>query len=231
LNILNIPTIKEINTALDLISKDKKIFILVFTGSGEKAFSAGVDIRDHTPGQIKPMLTHFHSIFRKLTKGNWVTLAVVNGVALGGGCELATFCDFVFASEHAKFGQPEIDVGCFPPIAAAEFPKMMTKQMVSDLLLMGETITAHQAKEIGLVNRIVPAGNLMHSVQNHIDLLKKKSPAVLGLTKKAIAKGNPDFLRALEQIEKIYLTQLSKTKDMAEGIQAFIEKRPPKWSS
>jgi cyclohexa-1,5-dienecarbonyl-CoA hydratase len=150
LNVLNIEMMKEINQALkDFQSKNLKVLILNANG---KAFSAGVDVSDHTKEKVNEMIQVFHEIFTNLHKINAPTVALVNGAALGGGCEVATFCDIVIASEKAKFGQPEIMVGVFPPVAAAIFPKLMWSKKALELMLTGQTLRANEAKELGLVS-------------------------------------------------------------------------------
>ena len=117
LNILHIPALQELNAAFDALPVPPHLRFLVFTGS-EHTFSTGVDVRDHTPDRVAEMLGSFHRVFRKLWSADWITIAAVRGHCLGGGMELATFCDFVVATHTARFGQPEIKLGCFPPVAA-----------------------------------------------------------------------------------------------------------------
>jgi len=228
LNILNIEMMGEINGALESL-QGESLKVVVFAAEG-KAFSAGVDVAEHTAEKVEEMITVFHRMFRLLASMECPTLAVVAGAALGGGCELATFCDFVIASEEATFGQPEIKVGVFPPIAALTFPKLIPRKRALELLLLGETITAQEALSLGLVNRVVPAGELEREVDGFIEGLKGKSAVVMGLTKRAVREALAlEFEPALERVEGIYLRSLMGTKDAHEGLKAFLEKRPPRW--
>jgi len=145
--------------------------------------------------------------------------------------ELATFCDFVVATHTARFGQPEIKLGCFPPVAAVLLPVLLGPRRALDLILTGRTVTATEARELGLVNRVVGEDELDGAVQELLDSLIPLSPAVLALTRRAVLRASGlDFERALEEMEKIYLDKLMKTEDAAEGIRAFIERRRPVWA-
>jgi len=158
------------------------------------------------------------------------SIAVVNGSALGGGCELALYCDMVIATEKAKFGQPEIQVGVFPPIAALIFPRMIGRKKALELILSGDIIGAQEALSLGLINKIVPEASLTEEVNGFIEKFKKLSGIVLKLTKEATLAGlNDDMDKGLQAIEKIYLDRLMKTNDAIEGLKAFIDKRKPTW--
>jgi cyclohexa-1,5-dienecarbonyl-CoA hydratase len=158
------------------------------------------------------------------------SIAVVNGSALGGGCELALYCDMVIATEKAKFGQPEIQVGVFPPIAALVFPRMMGRKKALELILSGDIISAQEALNLGMVNKIVPEASLVEEANGFIEKFKKLSGIVLKLTKEATLAGlNDDLDQGLKAIEKIYLDRLMKTNDAIEGLKAFLDKRKPTW--
>ena len=158
------------------------------------------------------------------------SIAVVNGSALGGGCELALYCDMVIATEKAKFGQPEIQVGVFPPIAALVFPRMIGRKKAMELILSGDVIGAQEALALGMVNKIVPEASLIEEVNGFIEKFKKLSGIVLKLTKEAALAGlNDDMDQGLQAIEKIYLDRLMKTHDAIEGLKAFLDKRKPTW--
>jgi len=231
LNILNIEMMKEINNAVkDFQKRNLKVLILNANG---KAFSAGVDVSDHTKEKVKGMIQVFHDIFTNLHKINSPTVALVNGAALGGGCEVATFCDIVIASEKSKFGQPEIMVGVFPPVAAAIFPKLMWSKKALELMLTGETIRANEAKELGLVNQILPVENFEAEAEKFItEKLASNSAIVLQLTKRAFMEGaTQNYSESIKKIEDIYLNELMKTNDANEGLAAFLEKRQPIWKN
>lgn len=230
LNWLTIAMMKEINEALDDVRKDRSIQLLVFDQAGEKAFSAGVDVADHTEDKVDEMIEVFHGMFRRLVEIDIPTLAVVNGSAAGGGCEVISFCDMVVASERSKIGQPEIAVGVFPPVAAAWFPKIIGLKKTYELLLTGKMLSAREAEAIGLVNAVIPTENFRDGVDKFIaDLLGKSRPVSIW-TKKAIKAGlSLDFAQALKASEIAYLSGCMATKDAKEGIAAFMEKRKPVW--
>jgi len=231
LNILNIEMMKEINQALKEF-QEKNLKVLILNANG-KAFSAGVDVSDHTKDKVAEMINVFHEIFKNLHKINAPTVALVNGAALGGGCEVATFCDIVIASEKSKFGQPEIMVGVFPPIAAAIFPKLMWSKKALELMLTGETIRANEAKELGLVNHILPVENFEVEAEKFVnEKIANNSAVVLQLTKRAFMEGaTQNYSESIKKIEDIYLNELMKTNDANEGLTAFLEKRQPIWKN
>ncbi len=230
LNVLNADTIHEIIAGLENADVDKSVVAIVITSAGGRAFSAGVDVSAHLPDQIDKTLEQFHKMFYWLMNINKPIIAVVEGFALGGGCELAITCDIVVASEDAKFGQPEIKVGAIPTVAAALLPKLIGRKQALELILTGDTISAVEAKQMGLVNRVVPPDKLAETVEGLLNKLKDQSPIVLQLVKKAIYQGiDSDFEKALNGVTNIYLKQLILTEDAVEGLKAFLEKRKPKW--
>jgi len=230
LNVLTVEAIEEIISALERANVDKIIYAVVITGIGDRAFSAGVDIGAHLPDKIDNTLAKFHKIFHLLTDLHKPSIAMVNGLALGGGCELAMACDIVISSDQAKFGQPEIKVGAIPTVAAALMPRLIGRKQALELIFLGDTISAAEAKERGLVNKVVPAGKLAEVVDELVDKLKNLSPIVLKLVRKAVYQGiDVDFKKALDGVTDIYLEQLMQTEDAVEGLKAFLEKRKPNW--
>jgi cyclohexa-1,5-dienecarbonyl-CoA hydratase len=228
LNVLNIAMMREVNATLDGLDQ-AATKVLVFAAEG-KAFSAGVDVSEHTADKVNEMLEVFHGIFRRLDQMDMPTLAVVQGAALGGGCEVALFCDLVVASEKAKFGQPEIKVGVLPPIAAAILPRLAPHKKALELLLTGETIDAAEAYRLGLVNQVVPVEQLPAAADEMIGKLTALSGVVLRMTRRAARLGGQGtFGEALRGIESLYLNELMKTQDANEGLAAFLEKRAPVW--
>ncbi|MGZ3525927.1 MAG: enoyl-CoA hydratase/isomerase family protein [Thermodesulfobacteriota bacterium] len=228
-NVLNIEMMEEVNTYFESLLKEKALKLLVIQAAG-KAFSAGVDVGEHLGDLVYKMIEVFHRMFRLMDALKVPSVAVVNGSALGGGCELAVYCDMVMATEKAKFGQPEIQVGVFPPIAALVFPRMMGRKKALELILSGDVISAQEALALGMINKIVPEASLAEEVSRFVEKFKKLSGTVLKLTKEAILAGlNDDAERGLKAIEKIYLDRLMKTHDAIEGLKAFIDKRKPGW--
>jgi cyclohexa-1,5-dienecarbonyl-CoA hydratase len=179
------------------------------------------------------MIQVFHDIFTNLNKISAPTVALVNGAALGGGCEVATFCDIVIASEKSKFGQPEIKVGVLPPVAAAIFPKLIWSKKAFELILTGDIIKADEAKELGLVNHILPVDDFESEAEKFVaEKLASNSAVVLQLTKRAFIEGaTQNYRESIKKIEDIYLNELMKTNDANEGLAAFMEKRQPIWKN
>jgi cyclohexa-1,5-dienecarbonyl-CoA hydratase len=228
LNILNISAMKELSGVLDRALPE--IDFLVFRGAGPKAFSAGAEVGDHAPDRVAHMLAAFHGVFRRLVRTDCITVAAVHGHCLGGGMELAAFCDFVLATESAKFGQPEIKLGCFPPLALLILPRLCGLRAALDLILSGRTISAREAQAIGLVTRVVPDDQLATGARGFLDELRTLSPAVVRITHRALTKTwRDEFDTKLTIIEQLYLGDLMNTEDAREGIRAFLEKRAPVW--
>ncbi len=229
LNVLNIAMMEEIQAALRHAQAAPDTRAIVFSAAG-RMFSAGVDIAEHTHELMERMLTAFHGIFRLMADGGVPTLAVVQGHALGGGCELAGFCDLIVAAQGAKFGQPEIAVGVFPPVAAAWFPHVIGGRKTAELILTGEAIPAEEAYRIGLINAVVPADRLMEEAERLLARLTDKSASVLRVARQAIRAGMATaFDQALPTIETMYTTSLMGLEDPSEGLSAFLEKRKPVW--
>lgn len=230
LNIVNIETLAELNAALEKAKNDPSAAVIIITSAGEKAFSAGLDVKDHLPDKINEALSVFNKVFYTLRDVDKPTLAVVKGYALGGGCELAIGCDMIVASENAQFGLPEITVGVMPPVAIALLPRLIGRKKAFELILTGDTIGAVEAKQIGLVNAVAPAEKLEETVKSFIEKLKSKSPAVLKIAREALYEGfDIEFNKALEKVTEIYLKKLMQTEDALEGLKAFLEKRKPVW--
>lgn len=228
LNVIDIPMMEELSSALAEIESQPEISIIVFRGEGN-CFSAGVDVAAHTPDKIASMLEKFHRIIRSLIATKKVTIASVHGHCLGGGAELAMVCDLVYTTEDAQWGFPEIQLGCFPPVAATALSALVGQKRASDLILTGRTITGTEAVAIGLASAVA-ANQLEQTSDETIKRLSALSPAALAVTKKAIyAWDSIHFDKGLARAEKIYLDELMKTEDAHEGIQAFREKRRPNW--
>ncbi len=230
-NILNMEMMEEINGVLETWQRKKDLKVVLFNAKG-KCFSAGVDVGEHM-GDLAPKLIEiFHRMFRLMDKLGVLTVASVFGSCLGGGCELAIFCDLTLASENAKFGQPEIQVGVFPPVAAQIMPRIMGRKAAMDLILSGRIIPAEKARLMGLVNKVVAGEDLESETDKFIKPYLNLSAEVLRKTKKAITAGLMDnFEPSLKIIEDIYLNELMKTLDANEGLKAFLEKRRPEWKN
>lgn len=232
LNVLNLPMIGELREIVERLRDDDTVGFLILRGAGEKAFSAGVDIGDHTREKVPQMLEAVHGVIRALFEIPQVTIAAVHGACLGGGCELASSCDLVLASEDSVFATPEISVGCYPPVALARFPFQLGYHRAAEMILTGRRFSAQEAAAIGLVNRIAPRAGLDRALEDLLTELRQKSGAVLRIAVKGLrelALGN--FPEALKRSEEIYLDDLLKTEDVEEGVRAFLEKRKPRWKN
>lgn len=230
LNILNLVTLRELRRCLAELMVDGELQVVIVKGGGERAFSAGVAVEDHTPDKVESMLQEFHGAISILRDMPAISLAVVRGHCLGGGMELAVGCDLTFASDDSRFGQPEIELGCYPPLAAALYPSLVGSKRAFDLLLSGRIMGCSEAVDMGFVNRSAPADELDSLVEDVVGKLTSHSAAVTRLTKRAIRAGQTrDFSAALVEAEQIYINELTATEDMQEGLAAFLEKRPPDW--
>ncbi|MFI5251309.1 MAG: enoyl-CoA hydratase/isomerase family protein [Bacteroidota bacterium] len=231
LNVLNIAMMREVNAALAEIRKNRSAKVLIIAAEG-KAFSAGVDVSEHTANKVGEMMKEFGGIFTSLQEITIPVIAIVEGAALGGGCEVAIFCDMIIASEKAKFGQPEILVGVFPPIAAAIMPRLIKRNRALELLMTGDTISATEAERIGLINKVFPVEGFADKANEFIGKITRQSKIILEMTKRAVDMGlGMPVMEAIHRAEKYYLDDMMKTQDANEGLSAFIEKRPPVWKN
>ncbi|HUO84819.1 MAG TPA: enoyl-CoA hydratase/isomerase family protein [Thermoanaerobaculia bacterium] len=229
LNILDIEMLEELREALRQVENDRPL--LLITAAGEKAFSAGASVQDHIGERVRTMLGSFHDCFRILHRLDVVTVAAVRGVALGGGCELALAADFILCSDRAKFGQPEIHLGVFPPVAAWQLSRQLPSRKGLELFLAGDPIDARTAEGLGLVNAVFPIDGFDRGVEEWLGRLLRHSASSLRLAKKAFRIASADdFEEKLAATERFYLDELMTTSDAAEGLNAFLEKRKPIWS-
>lgn len=232
LNVFNIQMMREINNALNDCSNQRDTVAVVFdTAPESRAFSAGVAVEEYVEETSYQMLESFHEIFHTLRHMAKPVVAVVDGAALGGGCELVAGCDIVIAGERARFGQPEIKLGVFPPVAALLLPRIIGERRARELILTGEIIDAPEALRLGLVNYVVPSTQLEQKTQEVLARLRELSAPALEATRRALDAGayGASFTEALAAIENLYLNDLMKTEDAHEGIKAFMEKRKPVW--
>ena len=231
LNIIDIPMLGELERALAHVHSESAAKVLVVDHEG-KAFSAGVSIQDHTPAKVRDMIERFHGVLRLLKSLALPTLALVDGMALGGGCELALFCDIVIASDRATFGQPEIKLAVFPPAAAVIFPQLVGRNRALEVLLTGDMIDAAEAKALGLINKVFPAPEFRQKADEFIGKFSSLSAPVLRLTKRAVDRAlHANLTEALASVEELYLGELMRTEDAHEGLNAYLEKRKPVWKN
>src|SRR5437588_7266057 len=229
LHILDIAMLEELRNALGKVANDRHC--LIITATGEKAFSAGASVQDHIGDRAVTMLRQFHGCFHILAKLDLVTVALVKGAALGGGCELALACDFILASDRACFGQPEINLGVFPPVAAYQLSRQTAPRKGLELLLTGDTIDAATAERLGLVNAIFPLADFDARADEWLQRLYRQSASSLRFAKRAFRLAqSAAFDERLAAVERLYLDELMATNDANEGLIAFTEKRKPVWS-
>src|SRR5712664_279472 len=231
LNVLNIAMMREIGAALKECLPHRDLAAIVFDAAPDtRAFSAGVAVEEHVPETVFQMLDSFHSVFRLLAQISKPVIEVVDGPALGGGCELVAACDIVIASEQARFGQPEIKLGVFPPVAAILLPRIIGEKRARELILTGDMIDAEEALRLGLVSQVTTSAELEQTTQSVLTKLRELSGSSLTMTRAALdLGGQSDFDAALAEVENLYLHELMKTEDAQEGSRAFMEKRKPEW--
>lgn len=230
LNVLNIAMMREIGAALSESAQGEIVAIVFDADKNCRAFSAGVAIEEHVEETIYQMLDSFHAIFRQLEQIGKPTIGVIDGAALGGGCELVAACDIVIASDRSRFGQPEIKLGVFPPVAAVLLPLVIGEKRARELILTGEIIDATEASRLGLCNHVVPSPQLEGKLLEVLGKLRELSGTSLQFTRQSLDRGRGWSLdAALSEQENIYLHELMKTADANEGVKAFMEKRKPVW--
>ena len=230
LNVIDLAMARDLTHALAEIESHPEISVIVFKGS-PSAFSAGVDIPAHLPETIREMLTSFHDVIRSIITSRKVTIAEVTGKCLGGGAELALVCDMVYTARDATWGFPEIKLGCYPPVATVALPAVVGQKRASELVLTGRHFSGDEAVAMGLANRSARKEELPILVESILEQLRLLSPVALAHAKKAIYAWDANhFDKGLTRAEKIYLEELTTTHDAREGIMAFLEKRPPRWT-
>lgn len=226
-NALNNETVAEIRECLKNIKTDTEIMTVIFTGAGEKAFIAGADIsalqhRTFLDGLVADM----QLLYTELENFDKPTIAAVNGFALGGGCELAMACDIRIASESARFGLPELNLAILPGAGGTQrMTRLVGKGKAKELIFTGDIIRAEEAEKIGLVNKVVPADQLMTAAKEMAAKIIAKGPLALKLSKIAINASSETDIQTGLLIEKLAQSILYTTEDKLEGTSAFLEKR------
>ena len=230
LNALNAATIGELGEAIDEVRRRDDIGGAILTGAG-RAFIAGADISElasQTPLQAKQRALRGQEIFRRFETSPKPVIAAVNGFALGGGCELAMSCHLRVASEAAKFGQPEVKLGICPGYGGTQrLPRLIGMGRALQLLMTGEMVDAAEAYRIGLVNRVVPAGELQATAEGLLRQMLANGPLALASCIEAVVRGTESSLDDGLTLEANHFALLAGTQDMAEGTRAFLEKRAP----
>ena len=234
LNALSQRTLQEIRQAVEEIENDGAIRVLIITGSGDRAFAAGADIAElqalETAQDGFEHSSRSHQLLFKLHELAQPVIMAVNGYALGGGCELAMAGDIIIASENARFGQPEINLGIIPGFGGTQrLPRLVGRTRALELILTGDHITAQRALELGLVNRVVPQQELLPTAEALAAKIADKAPLAVALAKRAVYEGLEMSPRAGNEAETTFFGLAVGTADRREGTSAFLEKRKPTW--
>jgi cyclohexa-1,5-dienecarbonyl-CoA hydratase len=230
-NIVTAEMVTALRTALDGLGEDPRLKLITIEGAG-RDFSYGASIPEHAPDRIGAVLPDFHRLIDDLLNAPAATAAVVRGRCLGGGFEVALACDFIFAAEDAEFGLPEIALGVFPPVASAILPARVGAARATRAILTGESRPADEWREAGLIELLAPSGALESEVDAWFARhLSPRSASAIRYAAAAARHGLVSHVRAvLPVLERLYLDDLMRTADAAEGISAFLQKRPPRWN-
>ena len=227
-NILDMDKVERLGAIFARAARQQELKAIVIEGEGPH-FSFGASVEEHLPGKFETMIPGFHRLFEFIFDAEVATLAAVRGQCLGGGLELVTLCNRVFAAPETKLGQPEIMLGVFAPIASVALAERIGRSRAEDLCLSGRSIGADEALRIGLVDVVTedPGAAALAYAREH---LASHSASSLRLAQRALRGAYRErFRRELKSVEQLYLEKLMATEDALEGLQAFIEKRDPRW--
>jgi enoyl-CoA hydratase len=233
LNALNNQTLAELSACMASLKADDGVRAIILTGSGEKSFVAGADINElatQSPVEGQAHARRGQLIFDAIEQLGKPVIAAINGFALGGGCELAMACTIRLAADSARFGQPEINLGLIPGYAGSQrLPRLVGKGIAMEILLTGDMVSAPRAYEIGLVNRVVPAAELMTEARKLAQTLASKPPIAVRFIIEAVNQGLESPFAVGEYLETALFGTIASSQDMREGTAAFLEKRKPVW--
>lgn len=230
-NLLNEAVLRELAEGIEYAGQREDIK-LILLDSACKVFCGGIEVAEYTSQRVFQMLDAFHAVFTAMLETGKPVICVVSGPAIGGGAELAAFGDMVIATPKARFAQPEISIGVFPPLASTILPYLVGPKTALELVLTGEPVTAERALEMGLINRLVPEAKLDETVKALTARITNHSGAVLTMAKKAILGGMGMSLRdGLKHSRNIFLNELYRLEDSQEGLHALVEKRKPNWKN
>lgn len=231
LNALNSETLSDLKSAIQAVKCDDDVKVVIVTGSGDKAFVAGADIKEMenmSPMEARNFLLFGQDVFNELGNLEKPTIAAINGFALGGGCELALACDIILASENAKLGLPEVSLGLHPGFGGTQrLPRLIGKAKAKELIFTGDMIDAHEALKIGLVNRVLPNDKLIEDAKNLANKIMSRGSIAIKLAKASINVGTETSLEKGLAYEAETASITFSTQDKKEGTKAFLEKRKP----
>lgn len=229
-NVLHVPMMAELQAVLDAASEDRDLRAILITGTGERVFSAGVEVADHTRERIVETMEAFHPLLARLRDHPLPIAAGLNGAALGGGCELALACDMIVAAPGARLGQPEIKLASLALPATLLLQGRLPANLIAEMLLGGEPLAADEAHRRGLVNRIIADDDFLAGCRAFMARFTGLSRPVVALMKKALAEARgASYEAGMAAMERITLDELLPLEDSGEGLDAFLEKRPPRW--
>jgi cyclohexa-1,5-dienecarbonyl-CoA hydratase len=230
-NVLTVPMMKEMAEAIESLNGRADIKAILLQ-SAQSAFSAGISLEDSRPDRVFQTLDAFTRVFQAMVDISKPVIVVVNGPAIGAGSELVGFADVVLATPKAKFAQPEVKLGVFPPFAAVMLPQLIGHKKAYELILTGEALSAEDALRFGFVNRVVPEAELKENVESLLARVAEFSGPVLEVTKRVIGSsiGRP-LKEAMKTSQDLYLNELMNLEDVQEGLRAVIEKRKPVWKN
>jgi enoyl-CoA hydratase len=233
LNALNSQTVRELEQTMRELQQDDAVRAIVVTGAGEKSFVAGADINELavlSPAEGQRHARRGQAVFDAIEQLGKPVIAAINGFALGGGCELAMACTIRIAADTARLGQPEINLGIMPGYAGSQrLPRLVGKGRALEILLSGEMISAARAHEIGLVNRVVPAADLLTEARKLAAALASKAPIAVRYILEAVQHGCEMPTADGQYLEATLFGLVASTDDMREGTRAFLDKRPAVW--
>ncbi len=229
LNALNVETLEELQQALKEVEERKDVRVVILTGEGEKAFVAGADIvemKDMTPAEAINFSRLGHTTLGMIENLSKPVIAAVNGYALGGGLEIALACDFIYASEGAKMGVPEVTLGIFPGFGGTQrLPRLIGKGRAKELIFTGEAIDAQTAYGLGIANKVFPSENLLEEVKKTARRIARNGPVAVSMAKESVNAGYDLGTEEGEAIEITTWANSYATYDQKEGMGAFLEKR------
>lgn len=230
-NMMNIEMMNALNGQLETLIDDRHLKCVAISAEG-KHFCTGVEVADHKPDKVAEMIATFNRIFELLDRLEVPILAAVQGYCLGGGMELAIACDAIVAAQGAKFGQPEVKVGFFPPYAAIRLPQLVGPAKAIEICTTGKRYTAEDAKNLGFIAYCVEDARLAETVDGLVKEIQYASPLIIRLNKRAVKQHlGLAFPAALTGVSDLFLNTLMKTADTLEGIASFEEKRKPVWKN
>ena len=230
-NVLTVPMMTELAEAIESLNGRGDIKCILLDSS-QKMFSAGISLEDSRPERVFQTLDAFTRVFSAISEISKPLIVVINGQAIGAGSELVAFGDMIIATPNARFSQPEVKMGVFPPFAAIMLPQLIGPKKTYELILTGQSMSAEEGMQFGLINKVVSEADLGKTVNEVLGRIGEISAPVLEMTKKVIGStlGLP-FADAMRASHNIYLNQLMDLEDAQEGLRAVLEKRKPVWKN